>query len=364
METVQLQCGSCHKLMAISVAHLGGQVQCPHCRAVVQAPPRPEPPRPASAPPPHVVERESIFAGPEASEDIFGAGSGPARPLVELPPEPAPTAAPTVEFTRLPDVDHVAPAPQPAAAPEPAEPDDDDALPPPRPRVAIDRGTGALFALIFLVPYALLTTAFIVYLLMQLWSQPHPLDMLPDPRPDKGGPRKAERVRHDLPLAAHQKVGLGKSLRVGELEVQPQKVEKSGGNLVLKLRVKNVSDDQTFAPISDAFLHAQADRTGGKPYTFLQSENFNPVYGGYLQMKWGAPGSERDHESGDLGPGQEEQIILTTMENDQKLVKKIAASSDRLVWRVQLRRGLVAHHGKAVSATTVVGVAFNARDVK
>ena len=39
METVQLQCGSCMNMMAISAEHLGQQVQCPHCQAIVQTPP-------------------------------------------------------------------------------------------------------------------------------------------------------------------------------------------------------------------------------------------------------------------------------------------------------------------------------------
>src|SRR5438105_99469 len=96
METVQLQCGSCNKLMAISTQHLGGQVRCPHCKAVVQAPPRPTQPAPAQ---PQPVEEppaefaatplgeprdvESIFSPAEPTDDLFDAG--PQRPLVEMP---------------------------------------------------------------------------------------------------------------------------------------------------------------------------------------------------------------------------------------------------------------------------------------
>ena len=40
MEIIEIQCGSCNEMMAISVDHLGTQVHCPHCQAIVQAPPR------------------------------------------------------------------------------------------------------------------------------------------------------------------------------------------------------------------------------------------------------------------------------------------------------------------------------------
>ena len=40
METVQMRCGNCNRMMAISVEHLGGQVHCPHCQAIVETPPR------------------------------------------------------------------------------------------------------------------------------------------------------------------------------------------------------------------------------------------------------------------------------------------------------------------------------------
>jgi hypothetical protein len=124
------------------------------------------------------------------------------------------------------------------------------------------------------------------------------------------------------------------------------------------MKVRNVSGDLAFAPISDAFLLVQ-DRTGGKPYTFLQSDSFKPLYGGFLQLD----ARERGEVDGELGPGQEGTLVLTTTDTDRSTAGKIAASKERLLWRVQLRRGLVAHRGRSVSATTVVGVAFNARDI-
>jgi phage FluMu protein Com len=364
METVQLQCGSCQKLMAISVAHLGGQVQCPHCRAVVQTPAPAKAPVPSPlSPPAHIVERESIFSGPEASDDVFG--GGPTLPLVEMPHEraPAPPEIPqTIEFTPEPGVDHFAAPPAPQYAPAAESDGADEHFPTHTPRPIYDKGMAPLIALIFLIPYSIVTTLFIVYLLMQAWNQPHPLDMLPDPKEGKGSPRKVERIKHDFPLAAHQKVALGGSLRVGDLEVQPQRVELNReGNLVLRLQVKNRSGDMAFAPIHDQFLHVQNDRVGGKPYTFLQSDNLKPIYGAFLQVKKG----DRELNEGEqeIAPGQDEVILLTTMDNERTAVKKFVGSTGRLVWRVQLRRGPVSHQGKLISATTVIGVQFTARDI-
>ena len=105
MQTVQLQCGSCMNMMAISAEHLGQQVQCPHCQSVVQtppasafgiAPPGPEPvaptPQYAPNPPPNYQtptqeQPESIFAEAAPSDDLFD--ESPRTPTVHMPDEAA-----------------------------------------------------------------------------------------------------------------------------------------------------------------------------------------------------------------------------------------------------------------------------------
>src|SRR5947208_2817375 len=106
METVQLQCGHCKKVMAISVEYLGGQVQCPHCKGVVQTPARM--PTAAAAPPPapapdlELQPHESIFAGAEASDAVLG--ETPA-PQVEMPirdePPPSVETEPDADLTQF-----------------------------------------------------------------------------------------------------------------------------------------------------------------------------------------------------------------------------------------------------------------------
>src|SRR5262245_62170287 len=111
MATVQIQCGSCNKLMAIRTAHLGGQVRCPPCQAVGRA--APLTPAAAGAPteiiPPRIEVREadSIFAPPEPTDDLFDAG--PQRPLVEMPREIAP---PPPDRGLTADAGHAAPQPR------------------------------------------------------------------------------------------------------------------------------------------------------------------------------------------------------------------------------------------------------------
>jgi len=44
-------------------------------------------------------------------------------------------------------------------------------------------------------------------------------------------------------------------------------------------------------------------------------------------------------------------------------VSNFMKAPEKLVWRVQVRRGLVPVDGKMVSATTVIGIEFTARDI-
>src|SRR5438309_2421945 len=91
METVNVQCGHCGKLMAVSTEHLGARVSCPHCQGVVEAP---LPNSDSANDPPEIKmptsdSPESIFASPEtqATEDIFGTQH---RPTIEMPAAPKP----------------------------------------------------------------------------------------------------------------------------------------------------------------------------------------------------------------------------------------------------------------------------------
>jgi hypothetical protein len=358
METVQLQCGHCKKPIAIRVEHLGAQVRCPHCQQVVQTPPRaasPPPPPPAPAPTPEAPngdlhQPESIFAGAESSDSLLG--DAPA-PKVELPAS-EPDASPSTADT----------------APEPSAEADFSQF---KKKPAFDKSVIPLLVLIFLVPYSLLMTAFVAYLLISGPGRAtHPFEYLPDPKTekDKGAPRKAKaQPIPGLPLAEHQHTTTGKAIKAGDLLVTPQRIVLTEqGDLKLILRAKNVSTNTRFEPVNGYFL--RPTKGGFEPYAFLESksgsvEKINAVDLGYYKN----PNPKAsDPASGDalLAPGEEITIALTTdMKFRPKHVPNIVNAKDEsYTWRVQVRRGFVKVDGKDVSATTVIGVDFTNADIE
>lgn len=366
-------------MMGIDAAHMGSQVQCPHCQAVVQTPAPPgqlgaSAANPAAQFSVEAGERESIFGQPEATDDLFEA----APPRIEMPPvemPPALQSAPPAPFTRPAPVssyeqtvtmepvaprqeyehtDHAATFEQPA----------DNDMAPIVPRRLPRRSNFVPILLIFLIPYSICTTLFVGYLLWLNNKYEHPLKMLPDPTKE-GAPR--ERVRHDAELPSDLKIKLGETLRVGEIEVTPQAVRRiATGDLMLVLKARNASTDQVFTPIADQWLrYSGRSMTEPKPYTFLerQSSGKQRIYGGHLEWVRGAAGGKERLTDGELDPGEEAIIQLTTEDKYRQIVPNMVGATERLLWRVQVRRGLVPFEGKMISATAVVGVDFSARDI-
>jgi hypothetical protein len=217
--------------------------------------------------------------------------------------------------------------------------------------------------LIFLVPYALVATGTIAYLLWRQsqLSERHPLEMLPDPKPEDGGPR--QRVTLDLPLSDKLKAGLGQPFRIeGFVEVTALGVELApdGEQLTLLLRFRNLSDRLEFNPLPQCFL------TREENYSFLEFGG-QRLYGGKIQaFKPGADGRRPAGApfDGVLGPGEEMLAELSTLPDRVHIakVKNIVNYRGPLLWRLQIRRGLEEVAGRSVSATLVLGIAFDARD--
>jgi hypothetical protein len=378
VETIELQCGSCGQMMSISAAHLGSQVQCPHCQAVVQTP-APAGQLGTSANPtpqfsvPEAGERESIFGHPEATDDLFDA----APPRIEMPPldMPAEAAPPRPAPSRPVSSYEPTVTMEPASVP-PSSPYDDrrdapaspfaptagDDIAPIVPRNLPKRSTLAPILLIFLIPYSICTTLFVAYLLWMNTKYEHPLKMLPDPTKE-GAPRV--RIIHDAALPADMKVGLGQTLRIGAIEITPHEVKRiASGDLVLVFKARNVSDDQTFTPIADQWLrYSGRSMTEPKPYTFLERQRTEKqrIYGGNLE--WIRAGGGKELVDGELNPGEEALVQLTTEDKYRQVVPNMVGASERLLWRIQVRRGLVPFEGKMVSATAIVGVDFTAREI-
>ena len=355
MQTIQLTCRKCGKVMAISTEHLGTQVHCPHCLEIVQAPPPPgnEPPEIKV---PEQGEGESIF-GTASDEDIFGASP---KGLVEMPepPPPPPGVHPPAHeeaFTAPPSGPETAPRERDVLA----DSGSDGQLP--APQIAPRQRKNSMFVpmlLIFLIPYSIVCTVYIAWNLINPRRPTFdPLELMRDPNPKDGG----SRVVPTAPLPKKLKTSLNKPIQIGDLEVTPLKIHFNGEDLTLDLKMVNTSRDAAFNPISNAFVMALEKRL---PYTFLDTGK-EQLYGAYLEwwkMKDGK--KERMPRGYNLGPG--ETMLIQVISNDKyrKQVKAAAKSQEPLLWRVHVRRGFVSVNNKSVSATAVVGVEFTAKEIE
>lgn len=417
MRTVNFQCGHCGKLMGVPDTLLGQQVRCPHCLQVVLAP-APAPGAAPAAPPPAATQRaedlESIFAA-ESDSALFG---GPEKPLIEMPPEPPPvvpaarepvaavvaehTLEPTVMYDAASPLRHdtgfqltevVVPPPEP---PAPSEPPALEAAPEPLTGVAPMSAVrpardGSMFIALVLIPlisYSILATIAVLILYFRP-APPDPLEQILDIEGDfrgathqKQGAFSYERIHPDRDLPRKLRVALGTTLRLGDLEVTPEKVElrrivfhSPGYNpekgvddsLVLRLRLKNVSEDVVFCPTDPYFERRwkPGQSLSSKPYMFLDvgTQRF---YGGPVPWRRGLTREARETIEGQvhkvLRPGDETTTFVCTAPEDH-VGKALASYTGPLLWRVQLRRGLVAVRDREAPVTAVIGVEFPASAV-
>jgi S-adenosylmethionine hydrolase len=259
------------------------------------------------------------------------------------------------------------------------------------PRPVADRAKrgGVFIALLWipLISYSILATIALAILLTrpQPWD---PLELLPDREGDlKGANREKrasavyERVRPENNLSDRLKVELGQTIRLGDLEVTPQKVElrrvifRQPGfapepalddSLVLHLLFRNVSQDVAFSP-SDPFFDRswKGLSSGKKPYTFL-AIGTHRLWGGPLPWKPGRRIGEQETIEGQryrtLQPGEHLNTFVCTDPQDhvEQLLERYRGD---LVWRVQVRRGLVQVEDHEYPATAVIGVRFKDSDI-
>ncbi len=377
MQTVQLQCGSCSNMMAISVEHLGAQVQCPHCAAVVQTPPRsalgpppgpdpqgaavrPAPPPPqyeAPAPGIQVPEQESIFSDPEPSDDLFG---GDHTPKIHMP-----------EAARAPQ----RAAESVAVMEEPEEEEEQADLTAMRSRLTQERKAGSIAPtlLVFLVPYALFTTAFVAYLLY-MWPKLEAFEWLPDPKKPTG---KAL----NLPVHDRQpnlKASLKETVRVGQMEITPLKVLlKPSGDMVLEFKAKNLSTN-VIKPLDGSFFDEarNAGASSARPFTFIEKvggKKSDRIYGGKLEfLKGDNQVAIHDDSWAGLQPGQECIVHLDTSGASEPMrdrsdprqnVQSLLKNDGPYLWRLQFRRGSASVWGVDTPLTAVIGIEFGKSDI-
>jgi len=378
-----------------------GQQPVPELPPPVALPP---PPMAVFSPPPPAATSADPFAGFAAAPAYPTPAVVPLTPspppvaVVAYPPPPAvaATANPWAGFEQAPPP--VATYPAPAAAPVPLPVDEPprERRPRPdrgRPAPAAGGGPNMLFKVGFfvLIPYALLTTVLAVYglFIRDGGKAPdgHPLSLIPD---DRGQFPPADRkktgkiaVPLDGPLPPELRAGLGKKVIVGDVEVEPVAVavrklvvvrepDKGGKSetstlprgVVLTLNVRNTSSDLTFHPLDPAFNRNAYE--ADKPPTALVVGK-EPFAGGAVAWPY-APKVKRAYEraqEGDdqpLGPGQSRKYVVTT-DGRESLAKAVRGAKETMLWRVQVRRGLVEYRGREVPVTALIGVEFQASDV-
>jgi hypothetical protein len=230
----------------------------------------------------------------------------------------------------------------------------------------------------------------------------HPFKAIPD---FYGQYQKADRRQvaitglpnSKLEVPPDLRVKLNEEITVGDLQVRPTGVKQqvmeltrehavkenisseAGRGLILTLRVKNVSTDTTFHPNDPAFNRASQDGQP-LPYTALQiGSDYH-----YGPFAWPFDAQTKDaYVAGfkwpeePLGPGEERDTWVMVAPSGAKAsgsrdaVTRLESvpPTDTVLWRVQLRRGLVKtkdESGKDVeiSATTVIGVEFHKDQIK
>jgi hypothetical protein len=437
MQTLTFQCGHCSKLMAVDTGHLGQQVRCPHCQQVVIAPAQPAP---TSALPESAAQEDPLATNPAASSPFASAEDAPAgaKPQAEgLEPtsEPAaPPVSPSDPFSHLRDSPSAAaprrngPAELPSWMNDFDTPADEDAqsasstpgiqnatlertagtpapvVTPPTdvsvpweaeavPRNAPPRarrpklGLALFISLVFLplMLYAILATILAVKFYLERGAggdNSDPRQFLPDVDGEHPGfkhPKQSilipERFYSD-PLPQSQCVALGQTLAIGDLEVQPVRIEwkkvqvRVGAHkpedttdpaLVLHLRLRNTSDAVAFYPLDRYFNREYVKGEGQKPLTMVEA-GVERYYGG--PAHWGTILETVVGDNSDLSldPGEEAEYFVCTNGNSGR-TQYLRKHAGPFLWRVQLRRGLVRYRDKDLSATAIVGIEFTDQDI-
>lgn len=216
----------------------------------------------------------------------------------------------------------------------------------------------------------------------------HPFENIPDTF-GEGDPASRKKVSlyrfktdGPIPDKLRAEVASGKKIEVGQLEIEPVKVErrlldmwkedKSGKKslgqspnkaLVLHLKIKNNSQDLYFCPVDPAFNRKNTQPltrivVPGKPEPFTQGLVDWPFTSGRQFEK------EQENDLKPLGPGETREYCIYTATSDTKVIPAVTASKDPVLWRVQLRRGVTEFNGKNVPVTALIGVEFKGSDVK
>jgi hypothetical protein len=407
--------------MGITEDFLGKQMRCPHCQTIQLLPminaagSAEAPPAPVQAVEPDTDIMNFKYQSPEspATEELpreilsFPIGgksqetSAEEYASVSAPVEGKDSNEVTTDFfasenTGATQSESAAPAPwdnAPSITGEAA-----------RKRPVASKSMAMPIIFFSLLSYSVMATAILILVLVRMKTAGplHPLEYIPDVDGDNPGAKRTKiRFNHDKEttqtiVPAHLRTKIGVAIRVGELEVTPLAVEKAtvavlvsgfsksepckGDSLVLRLKLKNVSKDQTFSPLDYYFNRKWKEKSRNSyppPFTLVQFGTEKPeksFFGGpanWLPLalagskKSQSPRETVEDENLDkiLEPGDEMTAFLCT-DGDDSSAQEILNHQGPMLWRLQVRRGLVSVGAKEIPATAVIGVEFGASDVK
>lgn len=194
-----------------------------------------------------------------------------------------------------------------------------------------------------------------------------------------------------LPLPESLCTTLGKPLRVGDLQVTPNRVERKRvsviveaakpepckhDSLVLYLNFRNLSAEYAFAPLDNYFDRYWRPGSDLIPPLTLLEVGDKRYYGG--PAHWyprGDPSNRREWIKGRrdqadlLQPGEEKEMFVCTDGDDDNAAAVLFGEQPGeeyhgpFLWRVRVRRGLMRFQDKDYPATAVIGVRFTESDI-
>jgi len=420
MSIYHFKCVSCTKLMGITEDFLGKQMRCPHCQTIQLLPminaadsAQATPPAPVQAAEPDTDTLNFKYQSPESPapeelprEILSFPGSDKSQ---ETSAEEYATVSSPLEGKNLNEVTTGIFTPETNGLSESAAPAPWDNAPSitgeaARKRPVASKSMAMPIIFFSLLSYSVMATAILILVLVRMKTAGplHPLEYIPDVDGDNPGAKRTKiRFNHDKEttqtiVPAHLRTKIGVAIRVGELEVTPLAVEKAtvsvlvsgfskaepckGDSLVLRLKLKNVSKDQTFSPLDYYFNRKWKEKSKNSyppPFTLVQFGTEKPeksFFGGpanWLPLalagskKSQSPRETVEDENLDkiLEPGDEMTAFLCT-DGDDSSAQEILNHQGPMLWRLQVRRGLVSVGAKEIPATAVIGIEFGAIDVK
>ncbi len=334
-------------------------IVCPHCGVAWSAGPA-EPARPAG-PADDEFPEEAVAAVPllasGSNDDTFLAPAIPSRSLATSPdpiltgfvePGPGPPTPPPGSRDLFLGLDLS--APRSAAGPGKSKPTAD-----PEPDGSEEGPPGRTpWSTVLLASYASASTLALAWLLFgaRRGAEPRPADPPAaafDTRADPGRLAPLSRkVEPPGPIADDRMVALGKSLKVGSLEIIPvdvrrqdvllRRVDMAGrpesrpggkGALVLRLKVQNLSPDLVFAPVDPGFVREAGE---GVLDSFIETAKGAKVYPFPLAVESELSIVGQDFAA--LRPGETRVVAIASAPD--------APGDDQgpFVWRVRLRTGI------------------------